>query len=362
MQDIKKILHDSTELILEGRKRIRDSDLAAKIAELENQMGAPGFWDNPTEAQKVARELSNLQKTSDLWESLAAQHADLLELVEMTREDDLRSVEAIRVEAADFEAKLKAAETTLFLGGEYDSGDAILEIHAGAGGVDAADWAEMLLRMYLRFAEKKNWKTEILEKSEAEEAGIRSATIEIKGENAFGLLKGEKGGHRLVRRSPFNSAHSRETSFAKVAVLPILADENEIAIKDEELKIDTFCASGAGGQHVNRTESAVRITHLPTGIVTSCQNERSQHQNKARALEILRGKLAERKLEEKEAAEAKLRGKNLKADFGGDTIRSYVLDDKRVKDARTGFETHDPEKVLDGDLEEFLRAYLISAR
>ena len=362
MQNIKKILHDSTELILEGKSRVKSERLAEKIVELEREMESPDFWNDSARAQKISRELAGKKKTVEIWEELESEHADLLELVELTNEDDANSVEEIRKEAAAFEKKLRDAETTLFLGGEFDTGDAILEVKVGAGGVDAADWAAMLLRMYLRFAEKKNWKTELLEKSDAEEAGIRSATVEIRGENAFGLLRGEKGGHRLVRRSPFNSTHSRETSFAKIEILPLVEDDGAIEIRPDEVKIETFGASGAGGQHVNRTDSAVRITHLATGIVVGCQNERSQHQNKDRALEILRGKLAERKMEERENAEAKLRGKNVKADFGGDTIRSYVLDDKRVKDARTGLETHDPERFLDGDIEEFLRAFLISRK
>lgn len=362
MQNIKKILHDATELILEGKGRVENDHLVEKIAELEKKMEAPDFWNEPQQAEKISREVAGLKKTIETWQNLETQHADLLELVKLTKEEDLKAVEEIRQEAANFEEKLKEAEITLFLGGEFDRNDAILTIHAGAGGVDAADWAAMVLRMYLRFCEKKNWKTEILEKSEGEEDGLKSATVEIQGEFAFGLLKGEKGGHRLVRRSPFNSAHSRETSFAKVEVLPLIKDAKEIEIRNEDLKIDTFCASGAGGQHVNRTESAVRITHLPSDIVVSCQNERSQHQNKEKALEILRGKLMERKIEESEAEEAKLRGETPKADFGGDTIRSYVLDDKRVKDARTGFETFDPERVLNGDLEEFLRAFLITQK
>jgi peptide chain release factor 2 len=362
MQDIKQILHDATELILEGKSRVKNDRLVEKIAELEKKMEAPDFWNEPQQAEKISRKLANLKKTIETWQNLEAQHADLLELVELTTEEDAKAVEEIRGEAANFETKLKEAETTLFLGGEFDAGDAILTIHAGAGGVDAADWAAMVLRMYLRFCEKKNWKTEILEKSDGEEDGIRSATVKIRGEFAFGLLKGEKGGHRLVRRSPFNSAHSRETSFAKVEVLPLIEDDGAIEIKNDEIKIETFGASGAGGQHVNRTDSAVRITHLPSGIVVGCQNERSQHQNKAKALEILRGKLAEKKMAEREVEEAKIRGETPKADFGGDTIRSYVLDDKRVKDARTGFETHDPEKVLNGDLEEFLRAFLIAQK
>jgi peptide chain release factor 2 len=358
MQDIKKILHDSTELILEGKNRVKNDRLIEQVSELESEMNTPSFWDNSIRAQTISQKLANLKKTVAIWKALETQHADLFELVTLTNEDDTKSIEEIRNEAATFEKKLKEAETTLFLNGEYDTGDAILEVKVGAGGIDAADWAAMLFRMYLRFAEKKDWKTEILEKSEGEEGGLRSATVEIRGENVFGLLKSEKGGHRLVRRSPFNSAHSRETSFAKVEILPLVADDGAIEIKTEDLKIDTFCASSAGGQHVNRTESAVRLTHLPTGIITSCQNERSQHQNKERSLEVLRCKLAERQLKKREAEEAKLRGKSIKADFGGDTIRSYILDDKRVKDARTGHETHDPEKILDGELDDFIRAYL----
>jgi len=359
MQNIKQALHESTELILEGKKHVEENKLREKIAELETKMNAADFWNDRQKAEKSSQELARLKKTVETWENLEAQHADLLELISITKEEDEKSVEEIRQEARSFEEELKEAESKLFLSGEFDANDAILTIHAGAGGVDAADWAEMLLRMYLRFAEKKDWKTEIIEKSTAEEAGIKSATVEIHGEFAFGLLKGEKGGHRLVRRSPFNSAHSRETSFAKVEILPLLEDDGEIEIKSDEIKIETFGASGAGGQHVNRTDSAVRITHLASRITVGCQNERSQHQNKEKALEILRGKLAERRLEEKEEKETKLRGKAVKADFGGDTIRSYILDDKRVKDARSGHETHNPEKVLDGDLEEFLRAFLM---
>lgn len=362
MQDIKQILHDATELILQGQNHLAETKIREKIVKLEEEMNSPDFWNNREKAEKVSRELASLKKTVAVWDELKSEHADLLELVELTKEEDEKAIAEIRREAARFEKKLREAEITLFLSGEFDVRDAILEIKVGAGGVDAADWAGMLLRMYLRFAEKKGWGTEILEKSEAEEAGIKSATVEIRGEFAFGFLKGEKGAHRLVRRSPFNAAHSRETSFAKVEVLPLISESGEIEIKPDEIKIETFGASGAGGQHVNRTESAVRITHSKSGIVVSCQNERSQHQNKERALEILRGKLAEKKLAEREAAEAKLRGKTVKADFGGDTIRNYILDDKRVKDARTGMETRDPEKVLNGEIEEFLRAFLTKNR
>ncbi len=358
MQNIKQILHDSTELILQGQSHLADARIREKIVKLKEETNSPNFWNNRKKAEKISRELANLKKMAESWDELKSEHADLLELVTIVKEEDEKAVEELRSEAQKFEEKLREAEITLFLNGEFDAYDAILTINVGAGGVDAADWAEMLLRMYLRFAEKKNWKAEILEKSEAEEAGIKSATIEIKGDYVYGLLKGEKGAHRLVRRSPFNSAHSRETSFTKVEVLPVIPDSGEIEIKPDEIKIETFGASGAGGQHVNRTDSAVRITHLSSGIVAGCQNERSQHQNKEKALEILRGKLAEKKLGEQEAREARLRGKAVNADFGGDTIRSYILDDKRVKDTRTGLEKHNPEKVLEGDLDEFLRAFL----
>lgn len=322
-------------------------------------MQAENFWQDRVRAEKISRQIASAKKLISSWQELATEHTDLLELTKLTDETDTKAVEELREATQKFELKLKEAELTLFLGGRYDSNGAILTIHCGAGGVDAADWAAMVLRMYLRYSESKGWKATIIDQSVAEEAGIKSATVEIRGDYVYGFLKGEKGGHRLVRRSPFNSIHSRETSFAQVEVLPILEDESEIEINPKDLRVDTFCASGAGGQHVNKTESAVRITHLPTNIVVSCQTERSQQQNRQKALELLRSKLAEKKLEEDKAKENKLRGKAAVADFGGDTIRSYVLDDKRVKDARTGYETHNPEKVLDGELEEFIRAYLM---
>lgn len=358
MQEIRQILDKSRELISRGQKFLIEQKLREKISEFEKKMDEPNFWNNRTTAEKIGRELAHARKTIETWDTLDKERSDLAELVQLTNESDIAAISELSAETTKFEQKLHDAEITLFLNGKFDAADALLTIHVGAGGIDAADWAAMLLRMFLRFAEKKSWQTEILEKSEADEAGIKSATIEIRGNYAYGFLKSEKGSHRLVRRSPFNSAHSRETSFAKVEVLPITPDNNEIVIRNEDLKIDTFCASGAGGQHVNRTESAVRITHLPTGIAVSCQNQRSQQQNKIKTMEILHAKLTEHEAEKAEVEARKLRGEPPKADFGGNTIRSYILDDKRVKDTRTGVETHDPERVLDGDLEEFVRAFL----
>jgi len=276
----------------------------------------------------------------------------------MTDESDTAAIAELQTAVKAFEKDCEEAELTLFLNKEFDSNDAILTIHAGAGGIDAADWASMLLRMYLRFAEQQDWRADLLEKSENEEGGIKSASVKIHGYCVYGYLKGEKGAHRLVRKSPFNAAGSRETSFAQVEILPVIDDDAIVDIRTEDLKIDTFTASGAGGQHVNRTESAVRITHLPSGIVVSCQTERSQHRNRDEAMTILRSKLAERQLEETEARNRELAGKPAKADFGGDAIRSYILDDRRVKDRRTGWETTNPDTILDGDLMPMIKAFL----
>ncbi len=325
-------------------------------------MNEPSFWDDRTKAERVSRELAEVNKIIETWESLASEHADLTGLVELTDETDTTALGDLRAAVEKFAEQLKEAELTLYLAGEFDQRAALLNIHAGAGGKDAANWADMLLRMYLKYAEQKGWRTKLLEKSEAEEAGIKSATVEVQGSYAYGFLKGEKGAHRLVRRSPFNAAASRETSFAQVEILPVIESDAEVELKPSELRVDTYGAGGAGGQHVNRTESAVRITHLPTGLVATSQNERSQHQNREQALSVLRGKLAEKKIAEAEARASELKGEAIKADFGGDAIRSYILDDKRVKDRRTGYETFDPEAVLNGELEPFIRAYLTQKR
>jgi peptide chain release factor 2 len=251
-------------------------------------------------------------------------------------------------------------EAQLLLGGPHDGASAILSVHAGAGGTESQDWAEMLLRMYLRWAERHRFRTEILDQTEGEEAGLKSVTASITGRWAYGRLKSERGVHRLVRISPFDSQKRRHTSFALVEVMPEVPDAEEVVLRDEELKVDTYRASGAGGQHVNKTDSAVRITHLPTGIVVTCQNERSQIQNRERAMAVLRAKLLERQMEEREAQLAQLRGEHVEAGWGNQ-IRSYVLQPyTMVKDLRTGVETSNPSAVLDGDIDAFIEGYLRS--
>jgi peptide chain release factor 2 len=251
-------------------------------------------------------------------------------------------------------------EDALF-SGEYDAGDAVVTIQADAGGTDAQDWAEILLRMYLRWADDRKFKTEVLETSPGEEYGIKSATFTIGGENAYGILKAERGKHRLVRLSPFDQAHRRHTSFAQVIVAPLLEEAGDVELDEDDIRVDTFRSSGAGGQHVNKTDSAVRLTHLPSGIVVSVQNERSQSSNKDTAMKILRSRLAEKQEEEREAELAKERG-GVSMGFGGNAIRSYVLHPyQQVKDARTGYEVGNTQGVLDGDLDGFIRAYLLQA-
>jgi peptide chain release factor 2 len=266
----------------------------------------------------------------------------------------------LETDLATLQSDWKRMEGQLLLGGPYDASPAILSVHAGAGGTESQDWAEMLLRMYLRWAERQRFRTEILDQTEGEEAGLKSVTVAITGRWAYGRLKSERGVHRLVRISPFDSQKRRHTSFALVEVMPEVPDTVEVTIRDDDLKVDTYRSSGAGGQHVNKTDSAVRITHLPTGIVVTCQNERSQIQNRERAMAVLRAKLVERQMEEREAELAQLRGEHVEAGWGNQ-IRSYVLQPyTMVKDLRTGVETSNPTAVLDGELDAFIEGYLRS--
>jgi peptide chain release factor 2 len=330
--------------------------LHERVAELEARMGEPGFWDDQAEAARVSSEQARLSRRLERYERLQGEYDDARELLAMDGEmaDEIAgSLEPVRAELA------RLQEEALFTG-EYDASDAVVTIHAGEGGTDSQDWAEMLLRMYLRWAEDRGFATELVEASPGEEAGLKSATFTVKGENAYGTLKAERGVHRLVRLSPFDSAHRRHTSFAQVIVSPLLADDGAVEIDENDLRIDTYRASGAGGQHVNKTDSAVRITHLPTGIVVQCQNERSQSSNKQTALRILRSRLAELREEEREAELARERGAAVDTGFGSQ-IRSYVLHPYQlVKDHRTEHEAGNAQGVLDGKLDGFVHAYLLA--
>jgi peptide chain release factor 2 len=331
--------------------------LRARVAELEQELGQPGFWDDQQHAAAVSAEHSRLSKRLERYDHLQREYDDakeLLALDESLADDVAESIAPLRLE-------LERVQEDALFSGEYDGGDAVVTIQSDAGGTDAQDWAEILLRMYLRWAEERNFKTEILETSPGEEYGIKSATFTVSGDNAYGILKAERGKHRLVRLSPFDSAHRRHTSFAQVIVAPLLDEAEDIVVDDDDIRIDTFRSSGAGGQHVNKTDSAVRITHLPTNIVVSVQNERSQSANKDTAMKILRSRLAERAEEEREAELARERG-GVNMGFGGNAVRSYVLHPYQlVKDHRTDFEMGNAQGVLDGDLDGFIRAYLLHA-
>jgi peptide chain release factor 2 len=330
--------------------------LAARAAELEREMGEPGFWDDQQHAAEISTEHSRVTKRLERYERLNREYEDAAELAAM----DGDMAEEIAATLVPLRAELARLEEDALFTGEYDGGDAVVTIHAGTGGTDAQDWAEILLRMYLRWSQQRGFQAELLEASPGEEAGLKSATFTARGENAYGLFKAERGVHRLVRLSPFDQAHRRHTSFAQVIVSPLLAEDAAAEIDEADLRIDTYRASGAGGQHVNKTDSAVRITHVPTGIVVQCQNERSQTSNKQTALRILRSRLAEREAEQREAELAKERGAVQEADFGSQ-IRSYVLHPyQQVKDLRTGHEVGNAQGVLDGDLDAFVHSYLLA--
>jgi peptide chain release factor 2 len=323
-------------------------------------MGEERFWEDSERAASVAAEHARASRRLDAFRELESDVADLDGLIEMAAEDDSLEGE-VEEQIASVESRLAALEEQRLFSGRYDSGDALVSVNAGAGGTDAQDWAEMVLRMEMRWAEARGFRVELLEASAGDEAGIKSATFRVSGENAYGLLGAERGVHRLVRLSPFDSAHRRQTSFAGVEVAPVVNDTGEIEISDDDLQVDTYRASGAGGQHVNKTDSAVRITHRPTGIVVQCQNERSQSSNRATAMAMLRAKLLERRERERREEVAREKGEALDVNFGSQ-IRSYVLHPYTlVKDHRTGREVGDVQRVLDGDLDEFVRAYLLSA-
>ncbi len=335
-----------------------EAAVEAQVAQLEQEMAAPGFWEDRARAATASRRLERARSLLAHFRALHEEMEELELLHQMALEaEDEEELKALETRLATLEGQINEFRVELFFSDPYDLGDCYLSINAGAGGTDSQDWAEMLLRMYGRFCEQKGYKTALLEVSPAEEAGIRSATMEVKGSYAYGHLKAEKGVHRLVRISPFDAAHRRHTSFAAVSVVPV-TEEQELEIDPKDLRIDTYRSSGAGGQHVNVTDSAVRITHLPTGVVVSCQNERSQHQNKETAMKVLRARLGEllRRQEAKKLEE--LQGE-LKEIEWGSQIRSYVLHPyQMVKDHRTDHETGNVEAVLDGELTPFIEAYL----
>ncbi len=319
------------------------------------------MWDRPDEAQAVMRKLASLNEEVETWTGLTGRVADAQTLLDLTiADEDVALAGDIAREVETIEAELERLEFWLLLSGPHDRADTILAIHAGAGGTEAQDWTEMLLRMYLRWAEGRGYKTSILDSMAGEEAGLKRAIVSVEGDHAYGYLKAERGVHRLVRLSPFDAAHRRHTSFALVEVWPDIGEEIEVDINPDDLRIDTFRSSGPGGQHMQKTSSAVRITHLPTGTIVTCQNERSQAQNRETAMKILRVRLFDLERGKQEAEQARLKGKHVEAGWGNQ-IRSYVLHPyKMVKDLRTGYETGNAEAVLNGGLDDFIETYLRS--
>ena len=322
------------------------------------QLENPSIWNDPAEAQKLGEERARLEKTVGTLDDLENATQDNLELVDLAGEEkDTTALAEIEKDLTRLRESLERLEFRRMFSGEVDQANSFLDIQAGSGGTEAQDWAQMLLRMYLRWSEAQGFDTELIEKSEGEVAGIKSATVRICGDYAYGHLRTETGVHRLVRKSPFDSGNRRHTSFASVFAYPEVDDSIDIEISPTDLRIDTYRASGAGGQHVNRTDSAVRITHLPTGIVVQCQNDRSQHRNRAEAMSMLRSRLYEAEMRQRREAQQEL--ENSKADIGwGSQIRSYVLDQSRIKDLRTGVETRNTQVVLDGDLNQFIETSL----
>jgi peptide chain release factor 2 len=329
----------------------------AQLEELKIQSEDPNLWQESERAQRVMKQLSALKQEVEDWQTLHSQIQDSLELANLW-DESLR--DELEKETSEIENQLRRREFTAMLSGEYNRGNALLAIHAGAGGTDSQDWAEMLQRMYLRWAEKKGYKIEVLDLTFGEEAGIKSVTIAVDGYYAYGYLLPEKGVHRLVRLSPFDSSHRRHTSFALVEVLPQVENDAQVEINSDDLRIDVFKSSGAGGQNVQKNATAIRITHIPTGIVVSCQNERSQVQNRENAMRVLRARLLELKQQEKDEQLAELRGEYTKAEWGSQ-IRSYILHPyQMVKDHRTDYEVGNIQAVLDGEIDGFIEAYLLS--
>jgi peptide chain release factor 2 len=345
-----------------SRKRWCAFDIAGletEAARLESETQKPDFWSDSNAAQSVMRRLATLNDKVATWRGLQQRTAEATELLELAQaESDEEMIAHVTQDAEAIAAELDRLEQQLAFSGPYDSRNAIVAIHAGAGGTESQDWAEMLLRMYLRWCESAGFETEVLDSTLGEEAGVKSVTFEVRGANAYGYLRSERGVHRLVRISPFDSQHARHTSFALVEVMPEVEGEAEVDIKDEELRIDIYHSSGHGGQNVQKVATAVRITHIPTGLVVTCQNERSQSRNKEAAMRVLEARLLEREMDRRAKEQAQLKGEHVEMGWGNQ-IRSYVLHPyKMVKDHRTGFETSNATAVLDGDLDGFIQAYL----
>lgn len=352
---------ESLEKPLERIKESLDLDSKTKrIEELEADMESPGFWDNPEKSNMAMKELKTLKSSFERYDELQRKLEDTKTLIEMAEEEeDASLVDEVTDEVNSLSDKMDELRIETLLSGEYDNCNAILTLHAGAGGTESCDWCQMLFRMYTRWAERHDCSYEVIDYLDGDEAGIKSVTIEIKGDNVYGHLKSEHGIHRLVRISPFNAAGKRQTSFVSCDVMPDIDTDIDIEINEDDLRIDTYRASGAGGQHINKTSSAIRITHLPTGIVVQCQNERSQHQNKEKAMQMLKAKLYLQAQEANAKNAAQIRGDVKDINFGSQ-IRSYILQPyTMVKDHRTGKDIGNAQMVLDGGIDPFINAYLI---
>jgi len=359
VEDLKRRLSEIEERFSGIKEILNTEKIKEEIDKLDKQMSAPDFWDDPKKAQEVSSRrtvfANKLEKITSVEEKIKYLN-EFLELLEL--EADSSSLDEIKQELSELEKVVDKLETESLLSGEYDGKNAIVSVQSGSGGVEACDWAEMLLRMYLRWAEKRGFDIEMVDYQPDDVAGIKSATFIVKGPFAYGYLKGEQGVHRLVRISPFDANKRRHTSFAAVSVIPEVGDEVKVEIKDEDLRIDTFRASGAGGQHVNKTESAVRITHLPTGIVVSCQSERSQIQNRAKAMQMLKARLYQYELQKQKEKKKELEGEKKDISWGSQ-IRSYVFQPyQMVKDLRTGYETGNIQAVMDGEIDSFIDSFL----
>ncbi|MDY3250825.1 MAG: peptide chain release factor 2 [Candidatus Choladocola sp.] len=359
LDQFKTILNSYTKPLVEVRDSLDLVNKEQRIQELEREMEAPDFWDNPEKSQESMKTLKSLKDDLEIYRQLTSQYEEIELLIEMGyEENDASVIPEIQETLDSFQQTFDDIRIKTLLSGEYDKSNAIVTLHAGAGGTESCDWASMLYRMYTRWADKKGYQVEVLDYLDGDEAGIKSVTFQVNGENAYGYLKSEKGVHRLVRISPFNAAGKRQTSFVSCDVMPDIEEDLDVEINMDDLRIDTYRSSGAGGQHINKTSSAIRITHLPTGIVVQCQNERSQHQNKDKAMQMLKAKLYMLKQQENAEKASDIRGE-VKEIGWGNQIRSYVMQPyKMVKDLRTGAESGNVDSVMDGNIDMFINAYL----